>query len=278
MAILLKLKRIPIIVVARGSEYYYMKKLLPLRDRIAFRLTYYLADLIIYKELYMKDLLLQFRAKNYRMLPNAVDIPVHINSHYKEKCYFLYLNSIKEFRYPEIPLKAFLSICRDLCLTRNSNIRLLIVGLRDEKVLAIEREKEKYIKHLLFNKDLPVELHKWTDEPEEYLNVADVFLLPADIVFLNYTLLEAMARGIPAIVQETKGSELIITHGVDGYILSSDPNEWKKYMLKLIYDVELRRQLGMAARQKVIKKYSTNTYAYKYDKIYKEVLKLKEME
>jgi glycosyltransferase involved in cell wall biosynthesis len=99
-----------------------------------------------------------------------------------------------------------------------------------------------------------------------------VFLLPADVVFPNYSLLEAMSLGVPPIVQESNGSELIVTDGVDGYILPPEKHKWKECMLRLIEDVDLRKKMGEAARLKVTDMYSIDGYLKKYDKIYSSVL------
>lgn len=270
---LVKLARIPIIIIARGAEYEYVENRMSKVRRLAFRLTYAFADCVIYKELYMKDMLLKMRKKNIYMLSNAVNVPSLINQHRCEKCHFLFLNTIKIFRHPEVVLRAFLNICQTLNLTFSSNIRLSIVGLKGKGVSGEEAQKELTLLELINGRDVPVKLYPWTNQPAQFLDNADVFLLPADVVFLNYSLLEAMARGIPSIVQESQGSELIVTHGVDGYILPLDEKGWEDYMLKMINDPILRKTLGLAAREKVERQFSLEAYLRKYDGIYREILK-----
>jgi glycosyltransferase involved in cell wall biosynthesis len=124
----------------------------------------------------------------------------------------------------------------------------------------------------LANKDVPIELHQWTTDPRKWLQDADVFLLPADVVFLNYSLLEAMSLAVPPIVQESNGSELIVTDEVDGYILPPEKHRWKECMLRLIKDEDLRKKMGEAARLKVKSEFSIDGYLEKYDKIYRSVL------
>jgi glycosyltransferase involved in cell wall biosynthesis len=175
-------------------------------------------------------------------------------------------------RYPEIALDAFLDICRELNLTGNSNIRFNIVGFLGDKAPKAVANKEAKLRAKVANKDVPIELHQWTIDPKKWLEDADVFLLPADVVFLNYSLLEAMSLGVPPIVQESNGSELIVMDGVDGYILPPEKHKWKECMLRLIKDEDLRKKMGEAARQKVSKMYSIDEYLEKYDRIYRSVL------
>ena len=77
----------------------------------------------------MKDMLEDMGKKSVWMLHNAVAIPNHVNEQRSEKCYFLFINSMKWFRHPEVPLKAFLKLCEEFNLTGQSQIRLIIVGL-----------------------------------------------------------------------------------------------------------------------------------------------------
>jgi glycosyltransferase involved in cell wall biosynthesis len=206
------------------------------------------------------------------MLPNAIEVPNEANPHGVSKCHFLFLNSLVSVRYPEIALDAFLDICQELNLKGNSNIRLSIVGFLGDKAPRVVADKEAKLRATVANKDVPIELHQWTTEPKKWLEDADVFLLPADVVFLNYSLLEAMSLGVPPIVQESNGSELIVTDGVDGYILPPEKQKWKECMLRLIQDKDLRKKMGEAARLRVKNGFSVDSYLEKYDRIYRSVL------
>ncbi len=274
LAAIVKIARIPLILIARGDEYWYMNGLMPVHRRMAFRLTYLLGDVVIYKELYMQDLLLRFGKTKTFLLENAVDISPTVHLHSPDQCHFLFLNTLKFFRHPEIPLKAFLRICEELHLNSQSPVRLSIVGLpkklSDDSVGA---KNGVELASIIKDRDVPVELHPWTDDPAKWLNSADVFLLPADVVFLNYSLLEAMSRGIPPIVQETEGSELIVTHGVDGFILPPDESIWYQHMLRLVTDATLRQQLGEAARKKVEQRFSLPAYLKRYNEIYQSTIR-----
>lgn len=272
LGVLIKCARIPIVIVARGAEHQYVTGRMARLRSLAFRLTYFLADYVIYKELYMEDMLVKMGKKKRTFLSNAVSIPVSVNQHDPDKCHFIFLNSIKYFRHPEVALKAFLRICREYKLTSQSKIRFSIIGFRGESVSGELAQKEANLRSLVTEKDVPIELHPWTNNPRQWLADADVFLLPADIVFLNYSLLEAMARGIPVIVQETFGSDMIVSHGHDGFILPLDEKKWEDHMRRCIEDSQMRKEMGRAAREKIIKNFSVEEYAEKYDSIYRRIL------
>ena len=273
LTLMVKLAGIPIVIIARGEEHNYLSKKMPLMKRFPFRLTYWLGDYVIYKEPYMESFIQNLKIKKRAwMLPNAIRVPDRGKPHESGKCHFLFLNSLVPVRYPEIALDAFFDICQELKLTANSNIRFNIVGFLGEKAPGAVAKKEANLRAKVANKDVPVELHQWTTDPKKWLEDADVFLLPADVVFLNYSLLEAMSLGVPPIVQQSNGSELIVTDGVDGYILPPEKHKWKECMLRLIKDEDLRKKMGGAARRKVKSTFSLDGYLEKYDRIYKSVI------
>jgi glycosyltransferase involved in cell wall biosynthesis len=144
------------------------------------------------------------------------------------------------------------------------------VGLHGGRA-GSDAEQEAALRRLVQGRDVPVELHPWSPNPDQWLNEADVFVLPAANVFLNYGLLEAMARAIPPIVQATADSERIVSSGVDGYVLPPNVEVWAQHMRRLIEDPPLRRRLGEAARTKVNEQYSHAEYCSTYDEIYRGV-------
>ena len=272
MTIILRLARVPVAVIARGQEFYYVTRRMSLRRRLTFRWTYALAPHVIYKEPYMKDMLDAMGKRHVWFLPNAAEVPRHVVDHRPDKCHLLFLNAANDRRHPITALRAFLKLCAERRLDRRAAVRLSIVGLRRSTRRAAEAAQARELEQLVADRDVPVELHDWTDRPERWLDDADVFLLPADVVFLNYSLLEAMARGVPPIVQATPGSDLIIEHGVNGYALPGDVDAWQAHMRMLIDDWQLRRRLGAAARQTVLRRYSIARYLERYDAIYRQIL------
>jgi glycosyltransferase involved in cell wall biosynthesis len=113
-----------------------------------------------------------------------------------------------------------------------------------------------------------VELLPWTPDVRQHIEWGDVFLLPAEIVFLNYALLEAMGSGMPAIIQRTDASSLIIDHGLDGMIVGSSEAEWLNAMRMSVVSPELRCRQGARAQRKVAKQFSSEASAVKWREIY----------
>lgn len=273
LAALARLFRKPLLLIARGEgEWNYRRKRMPLLRRLWFRLTYLLASGVLYKEPYMRNLMNAWGIRCARLLHNAVELPAGIRQHSPSGCHFLFLNSIRPVRHPEIPLEAFLELCEERSLKRNSPFRMSVVGFLGEKADAAVAAKEARLHAMLAGRDVPVECHPWTHDPQRWLDQADVFLLPAEVVYGNYALLEAMGRSQPALVQNAPAAEKIVTDGKDGFILPPLKDAWKAKMALLMDDADLRARMGAAARRKIAEHFSIESYLCAYDDLYRHLL------
>ncbi len=96
-----------------------------------------------------------------------------------------------------------------------------------------------------------------------------MYPLPIDEWVLGKSGLKAiqyMALGLPTVATKVGTTPLLITHGVDGLLVESD-EEWALELERLVNDSELRRELGKAARAKVVQKYSVRAIRQDYRKV-----------
>jgi len=71
----------------------------------------------------------------------------------------------------------------------------------------------------------------------------------------GFKAIQYMSLGIPALVSPVGVNTEIVDHGVNGYICSSK-DDWTKYLIKLIENPEIRKNMGPSARVKIENKYS----------------------
>jgi len=85
-------------------------------------------------------------------------------------------------------------------------------------------------------------------DPYAYYRAADVFVLPTRHDPCSLVVLEALAMGVPAITSAANGAGEIITHGLDGMIVS-DPNDVPRLTeaLKAMLDERRRGNMSQAA-------------------------------
>jgi glycosyltransferase involved in cell wall biosynthesis len=133
---------------------------------------------------------------------------------------------------------------------QNANIHLLIVGSDEEGL-----EQEFYS----LAKNFPGRVHRagFAEHPEEYLSAADVFCLPSYREGFGSVLIEAAAVGLPSIASRIYGITDAVEDGVTGILHHpASDREIAEAMLQLASNEGLRRQMGGAARQRAIEKFS----------------------
>ncbi|WP_424946008.1 glycosyltransferase family 4 protein [Candidatus Spongiihabitans sp.] len=96
-------------------------------------------------------------------------------------------------------------------------------------------------------------IHQW-------LVVGDIFAWPAVNEAYGLALLEALAAGLPAVVQNYGGVSSIVEHNRTGYVTNPDNrNEFTQSLAKLIRDENRRKNMAAAAIKKFISKHSYPT-------------------
>ncbi len=106
------------------------------------------------------------------------------------------------------------------------------------------------------------------DQVDQVLANADIFVLPTDWEGLPYTILEAMSHGLPVISSGVGGIGEAVT--IENGILVA-PREvvgLRRAIEKLVADPGLRRQLGLAGREKVLRDFSLDLMFDKIGNLY----------
>ncbi len=160
-----------------------------------------------------------------------------------------------------------LLVVRDL-VAKGYNINLNIIGdgpQLEEMIFHINQMKiTKYVTLLG---------RRTRDEVRAFSSQADVFLLTSYFEGLPNVALEAMAMQLPVVSTKCGGVEEAIEHGVDGFITEVyDHVKLAEYVAMLLDDVELRKRIGAAAKQKVAKDFTLERQIDVFEKQYKMLL------
>ena len=90
----------------------------------------------------------------------------------------------------------------------------------------------------------------------EYLNQSKAFILLSEYEGLSFALLEAMARGLPAIVSNAKGNTDVITDQVDGIVLDlQELGLRNEEIIVILKDEKKLRGMGSQARDNVLSRF-----------------------
>jgi glycosyltransferase involved in cell wall biosynthesis len=102
---------------------------------------------------------------------------------------------------------------------------------------------------------------------------AGFFCLPSYAEGLPMAMLEAMAAGLPVIVTQVGAIPEVITDGVEGFLIKpGDVEALADRIIRLTQDAALRKQMGQAARSKVIAEYSLDKMAERISRVYRQAL------
>lgn len=157
---------------------------------------------------------------------------------------------------------------------------IILKELPDTKLMVVgdggyATELKKQVKKLnlennvLFTGMLPFE------SLPEYFNACDAFINPT-IRQNGYdlTILEAMACEKPVVVSNIGSVPTVIEDGIDGILVPpGDIIRLSEAVVKVLKDKELGRRLGVAARRKVVEKFSVESMVEGTIKVYEEVIR-----
>jgi glycosyltransferase involved in cell wall biosynthesis len=102
---------------------------------------------------------------------------------------------------------------------------------------------------------------------------ADLMVVPSAVENLPNTLLEAMACGLPVVALDAGGMADAVQDGVTGYLVGQhDTAGLSKRIRQLLYDSDLRRGMGKAARQLIEQEFTSAIQADRFATLYGETI------
>ncbi|MFM7034249.1 MAG: glycosyltransferase family 4 protein [Planctomycetia bacterium] len=239
-----RLFRVPRVVIERGDigviEAY------PRAIRFSLEVAYRMATYVWYKEPYMQPLLRARTAAPLVFIPNGVPCP-KAATHFAERSIDLvWANRLIKQRHWEWVVQ-FLNDMED------QYSRAVFAGVEKDDPVTLPAKVE-----VLGHVDLA-----------DIFNHARFFLLPADIVFGNYSLLEAMASGAIPVVTRSDSVERVIEDGVSGFVSDCTFASFRHTLLQALNTpMDALIEMSRNARNKIANEYSVECWAAKVDKLY----------
>lgn len=107
--------------------------------------------------------------------------------------------------------------------------------------------------------------------PENYLQAADIFMTPTLGEGLSNALLEAMSCGLPPISYPAGDASLILKDHENGFIVDNIEAASKRIQ-ELSRNPNLRKQMGINARETIIKTFNWDKTAKEIDEVFRLVI------
>ncbi|HHY39275.1 MAG TPA: glycosyltransferase [Clostridia bacterium] len=149
---------------------------------------------------------------------------------------------------------------------RFPSCRFLIVGdgpLKGQlQSLAMDLGLEKEIEFLGYHRDvLP------------YLQSMDVFALPSYTEAMPFSLLEAMALGLPVVASEVGGVPEVVKDGENGFLVEpGNEEDLSDKIIRLLESPHVRQAMGQAGRETIKSRFNVEIMARRVAELYRSVL------
>jgi glycosyltransferase involved in cell wall biosynthesis len=112
----------------------------------------------------------------------------------------------------------------------------------------------------------------YVEDTAAFLAGASVLVLPSRREAFGIVLLEAMAAGRPVVAFDTGGTGEIVSHGEDGLLVEAgDIEGLARAVISILEDEETARRMGRRGREKVVREFSSRSFAAKVMDIYLDV-------
>ncbi len=181
------------------------------------------------------------------------------NNGFGDKKIILFYGALDKRKGVEFLLRAF-------ALIKVSDSFLVIVGTGQEKEKLVALAKELKIYDC-------VKFFEWmpNEELPQILNSSDVFVYPSipsggwEEQF-GYAMAEAGACGVPVVATHTGSIDEVVSNGKTGILVQpGHPAELADVISKLLFDDNLRKQMGESGRQYVVNNFSHKVIALKIE-------------
>ncbi|MBN1869448.1 MAG: glycosyltransferase family 4 protein [Candidatus Omnitrophica bacterium] len=146
------------------------------------------------------------------------------------------------------------------------NVKLVLVGEgKTEDALKSKARDLNLNGHVQF---FSVEVDRY-----EALSLFDLFVMPSRQEGLGLSIMEAQSAGLPVIASRVGGIPSLIEDGKTGVLVApEDPDELAEAMVKLLRDKALMNRIGMAAREFIKAKYSSEVMIEKVVTLYQKII------
>lgn len=146
-------------------------------------------------------------------------------------------------------LKAF-----EILLSKNLNVSLLLVGPIDGDVVVGGVDLESYI-----SSNENIISTGFTDSPEKYLSIADIFCLPSYREGFGTVIIESASMGLPCVASNIYGLSDAVQNGETGILVGvKNVDSLVNALTQLTEDHMLRADMGQNAKNRAIRDFGSN--------------------
>ena len=258
-----------LLYINRSDYSYFIKDFLIKLTEAITRLSYYKADKILSVNKFNITWELMYGASNDKIeiTYNGVDherfVPREKPEHLKGIPTVVAVARIFE-------LKDVLTMIRSCEVVRRSipNVQYLVYGDKNA-VPEYTKECEALIEELKLQDNFF--LKGFHSQPHLIFSEGDISILTSISEGFPFTVLESMSCGVPVVATDVGGVSEAIDSGSGFVCKPRDPEAIGAKVVKLLNDKELRAEMSVKARQRVIDNFTLDIFIKSYEKVYDSV-------
>ncbi|MCD4824810.1 MAG: glycosyltransferase family 4 protein [Phycisphaerae bacterium] len=156
----------------------------------------------------------------------------------------LFLNSFKPFRRVELLAQAVKHVVK-----KRPSVKFMFVGARNE-------EKHRLVSDILERDGVRefAEIFPFSEKPRDFFEKSSIFVLTANagLHFVNYSLIEAMERGMVPVLSDCEDAKHFVDHDINGLLVEQNPLAIADAIVKLLSDKDKLKKMGLKSRQKIV--------------------------
>jgi glycosyltransferase involved in cell wall biosynthesis len=175
----------------------------------------------------------------------------------------IFVGGVVRRKRPDLIIDA-LHILKD----RGLDCQLVIVGPEGDAAYSKEMRARATEYHVTDR----VVWYGFAKDISRLFRAADYFCLPSSNEGMSAALIEAMASGLPAIVTPISGSTDAVEDDKSGRFVHADANMIADVVGEYVCDSRLAKLHGMAARQRVEERFSSEAVFSAYERLFRRIM------
>lgn len=231
----------------------------PLSIKFAIKFCHRFCNMIWYREVFMERVLsAKYKRTKLFFLPNSVIMPECANNSYEKEYDFLWVNRLVHGRRADW----FVNVLTSEEFTKTKNVLTgLIDNSKDTHLVPLQDYVKKHSPGNLY-------LYQFCN-PTEFYKKARFFVLPAEKVFCNNALIEAMSYGVVPIVSAVDNADLIVEDGINGILCDHTEQGLQQAMQKALrLKPEEYERMSYNAEKKIREEFSFEQWSKKLMELY----------
>lgn len=270
----------PIVLKLHGSDTYFcdlekrkQKKINKFYEQLAIKRSTSVISVSLFTALQTKKLI-GFN-QPFEVIPNGVDVTRFTPKAEKNVDLILYFGTlIRKKGVLELPL------IFNKVVQRNKNAKLILIGKDAGDILTANNSVWQMMQPL-FEEEALKNVQYLGEKPYiqiiNYIEEATICIFPTFAEAFPVSWLEAMAMQKPVVASNIGWAKEMIHDTEEGFLVHPENHfEFANKVNNLLTDSELRKKIGVKAREKVIKKFSDQVIARQNAEYYSEFIRTKE--